>query len=115
MRLFPPYMIKLLKLVGETNCKARIRPKADTVGTTALELVREMWASLLNEAPSMTSDKLASEIARIERIQSHFESQMSLKPPQGTLHAPTFDPRQSRSCATRVGDCFESSRGRCGR
>jgi hypothetical protein len=63
--------------IRETECKAPIRRKADTVGITALELVREMWANLLNEAASMTSSELAREIARIERIQSHFERQLS--------------------------------------
>ena len=48
-----------------------------SVGTMALELVREMWANLLNEAPSMAGPELAIEIARIEKIQSHFEGQMS--------------------------------------
>ena len=38
--------------------EARDGRKAVTVGTTALELVREMWADLLNEAPSLTSREL---------------------------------------------------------
>ena len=63
--------------VRETECKAPIRRKADTVGITALQLVREMWANLLNEAASMTSSELAREIARIERIQSQLETQLS--------------------------------------
>jgi len=63
--------------VRDTKCNAPIRRKAVTVGTTALELVREMWADLLNEAPSLTSRELAREIARIERIQSYFERQLS--------------------------------------
>ena len=70
-------MMRQPELFVRTNCNTRVRRKADILGTTALELVREMWANLLNKAPSMTSSELAGEIARIEKIQSHFERQLS--------------------------------------
>ena len=43
----------------------------------ALQLVRELWVSLLKEGVSMTSCELAREVATIEKIHSYFETQKS--------------------------------------
>jgi hypothetical protein len=47
---------------------------AEVVQLAALQLVQELWVSLLKEGPSMTTRELAREIATVEEIQSYFEA-----------------------------------------
>lgn len=46
----------------------------EIIRIAALQLVQELWVSLLKEGPSMTPSDLATEIAAIEEIQSYFDA-----------------------------------------
>jgi hypothetical protein len=45
----------------------------DPVKQQRLRQLREVWISLANESPHMSAETVATEIARIEKIEAHHE------------------------------------------